>query len=97
MEEESAVVVRSESKPIKRPPLTVIYLLTILSGTGQSKNSNLFVPLKLSTSFMDVMGTQQTYLKMNEIRQLMNKYINDKKLLKVETLIKSRIGNNYLL
>ena len=56
-------------------------------GTGQSKNSNLFVPLKLSPTFMDVMGTQQTYQKMNQIRQLMNKYIKEKKLLKGDGLV----------
>ena len=36
---------------------------------------------------MDVMGTQQTYQKMNQIRQLMNKYIKEKKLLKNDGLV----------
>ena len=29
---------------------------------------------------MEVMGTQQMYQKMNQVRQLMNAYIKDKKL-----------------
>ena len=43
---------------------------------------------------MDVMGTQQTYQKMNQIRQLMNKYIKEKKLVKVTLPRKSIIGKN---
>ena len=32
---------------------------------------------------MEVMGTQQTYQKMNQVRQLLNKYVKEKNLEKV--------------
>ena len=75
----------------------LFFFLLNFVGTGQSKNSNLFVPLKLSSNFMEVMGTQQTYQKMNQIRQLMNKYIKEKNLVKVRIPRKRPFVKNELL
>jgi hypothetical protein len=57
-----------------------------VAGSGQSKNSNLFVPQKLSPAFMEIMGTHQMYQKMNQIRQLMKAYIKENKLQQVSGL-----------